>query len=552
MNGAEILIQCLKHEGVDTAFAYPGATSLLIHQALIGSGIRVILPRHEQGGAFEASGFARKSGRTGVCIATSGPGATNLVTAIADAWMDSIPLVAITAQVNQRLIGKNAFQETDIIGMTRPIVKHSYLVMSLDELPEVVKDAFALTRSGRPGPVVIDITCDILALQGDPIYPSTPNLRALCLPPTVPEETLAALRSELVASRKPCIFAGGGVIHSNASRELLAFAEAWRIPVVTSLMGIGAFPEEHPLSMRWIGMHGLNGANRAVHECDLLLAIGVRFSDRVTGDVSKFAPNAKIIHIDIDDSELNKNKHADLAVVSDARSILVSLMSRRPYYRGRDAWLKQVANWKRQHDFTVKRHPAKGLSGQEVIRALYEATGGQATIVTGVGQHQMWAAQFYKYSRPRQLLTSGGLGAMGFGLPAAIGAKIACPDELVILVDGDGSFQMNIQELATLYAENIPLKMLVLNNQCLGMVSQWEDIFCEGRHGNTDLTVPQAKGVYPDLVAIAKGYNIPGATISTHAELMPSIRKMLAAKTPFLLNCITVRHEKVLPHSIFK
>ena len=547
MNGAEILIQCLKNEGVETVFAYPGGTSLLIHQALIGSGIKVVLPRHEQGGAFEANGFARKSGRTGVCIATSGPGATNLVTGIADAWMDSIPLVAITAQVNQRLIGKNAFQETDIIGMTRPVVKHSYLVMSLEELPEVVKDAFALAHGGRPGSVVIDITCDVLAATGEPTFPSTPNLRALCLPPSVSEKTLDTLRKALIASRKTCIFAGGGIIHSNASKELLAFAEAWKIPVVTSLMGVGAFPENHPLSLRWIGMHGLNGANKTVHECDLLLAIGVRFSDRVTGNIKAFAPHAKIVHIDIDDSELDKNKHADLAIVSDARTILSSLMQKRPYYREREPWLKQVSYWKKQHEFVVQKHSDGKLSGEEVIKALYDATKGEATIVTGVGQHQMWAAQFYKYSRPRQLLTSGGLGAMGFGLPAAIGAKIACPDELVVLVDGDGSFQMNIQELATLYAEDLPLKMLILNNQCLGMVSQWEDIFCKGRHGNTDLTVPKANGPYPDFVAIAKGYGIPGMTISAQSELLPALLKMLSAEGPFLLNCITIQHEKVLP-----
>ena len=547
MNGAEILIQCLKNEGVETVFAYPGGTSMLIHQALIGSGIRVVLPRHEQGGAFEANGFARKSGQTGVCIATSGPGATNLVTGIADAWMDSIPLIAITAQVNQKLIGKNAFQETDIIGMTRPIVKHSYLVMNLDELPEIVKDAFALTHSGRPGPVVIDITCDILAATGDPVFPTSPNLRALCLPPSVSESTLDTLRKALIASQKPCIFAGGGIIHSNASAELLAFAEAWKMPVVTSLMGVGAFPENHPLSLRWIGMHGLNGANKTVHECDLLLAIGVRFSDRVTGNINAFAPHAKIIHIDIDDSELDKNKHADLAIVSDARAILTSLMQKRSYYRGRKTWLEQVSSWKKQHEFLVRKHPDGKLSGEEVIKTLYDVTKGEATIVTGVGQHQMWAAQFYKYSHPRQLLTSGGLGAMGFGLPAAIGAKIACPDELVVLVDGDGSFQMNIQELATLFAEGIPLKMLVLNNQCLGMVSQWEDIFYSGSHGNTDLTVPKANGPYPDFVEIAKGYKIPGKTISKQSELLPALHQMLSTEGPFLLNCLTIQHEKVLP-----
>ncbi len=546
-SGADILIECLRRAGVELVFAYPGGTSLLIHQALAGSGIRVVLPRHEQGGAFEAAGFARRTGRPGVCIATSGPGATNLLTGIADAWMDSTPLVAITAQVNQHIIGKNAFQETDIVGMTRPIVKHSFLVFTPEEIPETMMDAFALASSGRPGPVVVDVPCDVLASIAEPNYPTEPNLRALCLPPEVSDEQLCVFLKALSASRRPCIYAGGGIIHSGASEELLKFAESWKVPVATSLMGIGAFPNGHPISLSWLGMHGSYGANKTVEECDLLVGIGVRFSERVTGDVAGFAPHAKIVHIDIDDSEINKNKRADIALVGDSREILLRVLKHRPYTRGREQWLSQVAEWKRQHVFCVPESTADRLHGQAVVKALDELTGGKATIVTGVGQNQMWAAQFYSYSRPRQFITSGGLGAMGFGLPAAIGAQIAKPDELVILIDGDGSFQMNIQELATVFAEKLPVKMVILNNQRLGMVAQLEDKFYNGVHGNTDLEVPAARGQYPDFIVIAKGYNIPGRSISRVSELKVAINEMLKASGPFLLNCLIDRDDEAMP-----
>ena len=546
-SGADILIECLRRAGVRQVFAYPGGTSLLIHQALVGSGIRVVLPRHEQGGAFEAAGFARRTGTPGVCIATSGPGATNLLTGIADAWMDSTPLVAITAQVNQHIIGKNAFQETDIVGMTRPIVKHSFLIFTPEEIPETMMDAFALASNGRPGPVVVDIPCDVLASIAEPTYSTEPNLRALCLPPEISDTQLSIFLKALKSSRKPCIYAGGGIIHSGASAELMRFAETWRIPVATSLMGIGAFPSSHPLSLSWLGMHGAYGANKAVEECDLLIGIGVRFSERVTGDVAGFAPHAKIVHIDIDDSEINKNKRADIALVGDSRDILLRVLEHRPYTKRRDQWLAQVAEWKRQHLFNIPKAMADRLHGQAVVKALDDLTGGNATVVTGVGQNQMWAAQFYSYSRPRQFITSGGLGAMGFGLPAAIGAQIAMPDELVLLIDGDGSFQMNIQELATVYAENLPLKMVILNNQRLGMVAQLEDKFYNGIHGNTDLEVPAAHGQYPDFVAIANGYNIPGRNVMHASELKAAIQEMLKIQGPFLLNCLIDREDEAMP-----
>lgn len=545
--GAEILIECLKHASVDVVFAYPGAASMLIHQALIGSGIRVVLPRHEQGGAFEAVGYARKSGRPGVCIATSGPGATNLVTGIADAWMDSIPTVFITAQVNQRLIGKNAFQETDIIGMTRPVVKHSYLVLKAEELPEVMADAFALAVGGRPGPVVVDIPWDVLASQCMPIYPDAPNLKAMCLTDPVSDDVIDELRDILVASRRPCIFAGGGVIHSGASELLLKFAEGWRIPVATSLMGIGAFPESHSLSLKWLGMHGLYGANKTIDECDLLIGLGVRFSDRVTGNINSFAPKAKIVHIDIDDSEINKNKHADFHVVSDIKDVLSRLLKRRPYTRGRDAWLKQVAKWKDSHPFAVPTSRRKQLNGPQVIAELSRLSGGNATVVTGVGQNQMWAAQFYEIHRTRQFLTSGGLGAMGFGLPAAIGAQLAAPAEQVLLIDGDGSFQMNIQELATVYAEKIPLKMVILNNSMLGMVAQWEDMFFEGKRGNTDLRLKDSTENYPDFAKIASAYGIPACTVSDMDTLKDAISVMFNTPGPYLIDCRIVHDAHVIP-----
>ena len=459
--------------------------------------------------------------------------------------MDSTPLIAITAQVNQHIIGKNAFQETDIIGMTRPIVKHSYLVFTPEEIPETITDAFALASSGRPGPVVVDIPCDVLASTAEPSYPDEPNLRALCLPPEIPETQIRTFLRALSSSRRPCLYVGGGVIHSGASAELLKFAESWRIPVATSLMGIGAFPSEHPLSLSWLGMHGAYGANKAVNECDLLIGVGVRFSERVTGNVSGFAPHAKIVHIDIDDSEINKNKHADIALVGDVKEVLLRILERRPYTRGRDEWLAQVNEWKREHVFSVPK--TKRLHGQAVVKALNALTDGRATVVTGVGQNQMWAAQFYSYSRPRQFITSGGLGAMGFGLPAAIGAQIAMPDELVLLIDGDGSFQMNIQELATLYAENLPVKMVILNNQRLGMVAQLEDHFFNGVHGNTDLEVPAAHGQYPDFIGIAKGYGISGKNVASVSELDGGIREMLAAQGPFLLNCLIDRDDAAMP-----
>lgn len=547
MTGAEIVAHSLLKARVPFVFAYPGAASMALHHALQEAGVRVILPRHEQGGAFAAGGYARKTGEIGVCMATSGPGATNLVTGIADACADSVPMVVITGQVNQHLIGKNAFQETDIIGMTRLCVKHSYLVLEPKELPQVFAEAFYLAKNGRPGPVVIDIPWDVQQAMCIPEFTEDPCLHRVMADMTPKEEDVSALKEMLKESRRPCVFAGGGVIHSNAAQELLTFAETYQIPVATSLMGVGAFPENHRLSLKWLGMHGCYAANKAVHECDLLLGIGVRFSDRVTGDIKKFAPRAKIVHVDVDPSEINKNKHADLPIVCDAKGLLHAMLDKPERGVRHDFWQELTDKWKTEHPFKYKNTNDLSIMGQQVVSRLSDLTGGKATIVTGVGQNQMWAAQFYNYNRPRQLLTSGGLGAMGFGLPTAIGAKLAAPDETVILIDGDGGFQMNIQELATVYALNLPVKMLILNNQTLGMVSQWEDQFYDGNHADTDMTVERAGRPYPNFVQIAKGYMIEGREVWKSDELDDALKAMLESSGPYLLDIHTTAKDCVRP-----
>src|SRR6516165_4653662 len=433
MNGSEILVACLEREGVEVIFAYPGGASMEIHQALTRSTIRTILPRHEQGGAFAAEGYGRATGKPGVCMATSGPGATNLVTGIADAYMDSIPMVAITGQVPQEMIGRGAFQETDVFGMTLPVVKHSYLIMDIHEIPRVVKEAFHIAQTGRPGPVVIDLPKNIQNQTTQPIFPNELALRGYSLPPKADSVALNEVIGLIKSARRPMIYAGGGIISANAAAELLEFAERSQIPVATTLMGIGGFPEDHPLSLKWLGMHGTVYANCAVNESDLLLALGVRFDDRVTGKVEKFAEHGTIVHIDIDFSELNNNKVVKLPVHSDikyALSELNRLLEAGGFerYSGGSTlfadWMKKIDQWKQRYPLDFKDVDDAVLP-QHVIRLLYEMTHGEAIITTGVGQHQMWAGQYYDFNRPRQFLTSAGLGAMGFGFPAAMGAKVA-------------------------------------------------------------------------------------------------------------------------------
>ena len=562
LKGSEVTIRCLELLGVEVVFAYPGGQAIDLHQALTRSSMRVVLPRHEQGGAFAANGYARMSGRVGVAMATSGPGATNLVSGIADAYMDSIPTVFITGQVPLHMIGKNAFQETDIIGVTRPIVKHSFLVLDANDIPQVMKEAFHIARSGRPGPVVVDIPKSVQQQQVEFKFTEGCEIEAYNPGVTFDPEDVEKIKEMVRSCNRPCIYAGGGVISGGASAELVKFAEAYNMPVVTTLMGIGAIPDEHPLSLRWLGMHGSYAANYTANECDLLIAVGSRFSDRVTGNPQKFAVNARIIHIDIDESEINKNKFADLGVHADVKYLLAELC-KDPVRKDYEAWFRQVNEWKRDHMFSYKDDPSR-LQPQFVISELARLTEGKATIVPGVGQHQMWSAQWYKYSSPRQLLTSGALGAMGFGLPAAMGAKVACPEKLVINIDGDGSFQMNIQELGTLFVEEIDVKMVILNNQHLGMVAQWEDRFFQHNRGNTVLG--RCKGSrgcdrdcdncsgnkctglpYPDFVTIAKGYGIPGRAVFSREELEDAIKEMLATDGPYLLDVYTGYDEHVLP-----
>ena len=565
MKGSEITIRCLELLGVEVVFAYPGGQAIELHQALSRSKkLRVVLPRHEQGGAFAAGGYARASGRTGVCMATSGPGATNLVSGIADAYMDSIPTVFITGQVSSSMIGKNVFQETDIIGVTRPIVKHSFLVLDAMDLPRIMKEAFHLASSGRPGPVVVDIPKNIQQQLCSPDFDVEISPRYLRPTPAVDPAQVAEIREMIRNSRRPCIYAGGGIIAAGAADELRAFAEGYHIPVVTTLMGIGAIPEDHPLSLRWLGMHGTVAANYAANECDLLLAFGARFDDRVTGNPKSFATGAKIIHVDIDDSEINKNKTAALGVVADIKEVLAAL-NREPLRQEYGDWFARIEEWKKKYPPFRYKSRNDRLQPQFVIETLSKLTQGKAVIVPGVGQHQMWAAQYYDYSFPRQLLTSGGLGAMGFGLPAAMGAKVACPEKTVINIDGDGSFQMNIQELGTLFVEEIDVKMIIIDNQHLGMVAQWEDRFYQHNRGNTvlgrckgscgrggefcgDCDGTRCTGApYPDFVTIAKGYGIPGRDVFTREELADAIEEMLRTPGPFLLDVHTGYGEHVLP-----
>jgi len=550
LKGSEIAVKALEELGVGVVFAYPGGQAIDMHQALVRSKLRVVLPRHEQGGAFAAVGYARASGKLGVAMATSGPGATNLVSGIADAYMDSIPTLFITGQVPSSMIGKNAFQETDIIGVTRPIVKHSFLAMDARELPGIMRRAYLLATSGRPGPVVVDIPKNVQQqkCEFDPA-----ELKLVPEVPAAPtQDELMSIRWMISHARRPLVYAGGGVISAGAARELTKFLEAWDLPLVTSLMGVGLASYDDPRYMGWLGMHGALSANRAVNECDLLIALGARFSDRSTGNPAKFAPGAKIVHIDIDETEINKNVRADLGVIADVGETLRELVpGAKP--AGDPEWKAQLAGWKKKLFFSYPRREGQ-LQPQFVVETLSELTRREAVIVPGVGQHQMWASQYYSYKFPRQLLTSGGLGAMGFGLPAAIGAKLACPERTVVNIDGDGSFQMNIQELGTLAVEKIPVKMMILDNQHLGMVAQWEDRFYEGRRGNTILGRSRG-GVgetdfskpFPDFVRIASGYDIPGRHVWTAEELPGAVKEMLDCDGPFILDIHIGYHEHVLP-----
>src|ERR1700759_1232647 len=557
MNGAEILVAAMEREGVEVIFAYPGGASMPIHQALTRSTkIRTILPRHEQGGSFAAEVYARATGNPGVCMATSGPGATNLVTGIADAFMDSIPIVAITGQVPQEMIGRGAFQETDVFGMTLPVVKHSYLVMDIHEIPRVGKEAFYIAQTGRPGPVLIDIPKNIQNQMAQPIFPSELALRGYQLPPKADPVALNEIVGLIKSAKRPMIYAGGGIISAEASQDLLEFAERTQIPVATTLMGIGGFPEAHPLSLKWLGMHGTVYANCAVNESDLLLALGVRFDDRVTGKVEKFAEHGTIVHVDIDFSELNKNKVVKLPVLSDIKYALGELnrlLAAGGFQRVSKQfnlfpdWLEKIYQWKERYPLDFK-DTNEAILPQHVIRLLHELTNGEAIIATGVGQHQMWAGQYYDFTHPRQFLTSAGLGAMGFGFPASLGAKVAFPDRQVIDIDGDGSFLMNVQELACAHVEGIAAKVIIINNQHLGMVVQWEDRFYNSNRGHTFLGDPRDRErIYPDYVELCRGFGVKCERVIEKKDLQAALQRMLDSDECYVLDVMTPFTEHVMP-----
>ena len=557
LTGAEILVKCLEREGVDTIFAYPGGASMPVHQALTRSTkIRTILPRHEQGGAFAAEGYARATGRAGVVMATSGPGATNLITGIADAYLDSVPMIAITGQVASPLIGKGAFQETDMFGMSLPVVKHNYLVLDIADIPRVVKEAFHIAQTGRPGPVLIDLPKNVQEARAVPVFPETVDLPGYTPLPKAKDALLQKMLALVATAKQPIIYCGGGIISGEASAELLEFVERTGIPVATTLMGVGGFPEDHPLALKWLGMHGTVYANNAVNEADVVLAISVRFDDRVTSKVERFCEHATIVHLDIDASEINKNKPVQLAIQSDVKyalgrlnCLLEAAGSKRVAGAPQTypAWYAKIDAWKKQYPLAF-RDTEEVIQQQYVISLLNEMTHGEAIITTGVGQHQMWAGQFYTFRHPRTLLTSAGLGTMGFGYPAAIGAKVAHPEKQVIDIDGDGSFLMNVQELAMAHIESIAAKALFLNNQHLGMVVQWEDVKYGSNRAHTFLGDPKdLERIYPNYVAICEGFGVKCERVLHKKDLRAAIQRMLDAKEAYVLDVMVPYTEHVLP-----
>ncbi|MFC2024920.1 biosynthetic-type acetolactate synthase large subunit [Chloroflexota bacterium] len=539
MTGAQIICEGLVKEGVEVIFGILGGTILPLYDTLPQyPQLRHILVRHEQGAAHAADGYARATGKVGVCFATSGPGATNLVTGIANAHLDSSPIVAITGQVARPFIGKDAFQEVDITGITLPITKHNYLVLEPGSLARTVKEAFYLARSGRPGPVLIDVPRDVFIEEAEFHYPGK-----LILPgykPTLQgHPTQIKKAAKLInEAQQPLIIVGRGVTISGAYTELKQLAETAQIPVVTTLLGIGCFPESHILSFGMLGMHGMAYANMAVDAADLVIAIGMRFDDRVTAKVSGFAPHARIIHIDIDPTEIGKNVRVDVPIVGDVKVVLEEL-NKLITPNEHVAWFEQLDKWQREHPSTVIRE-SEGLLPQLVVRKIYEITKGEAIVVTGVGQNQMWAAQHYRYEKPNTLISSGGLGTMGFGLPASIGAKIGCPDNTVWCIDGDGSFQMTIQELATIAQEKVAVKIAIIDNGYLGMVRQWQELFYEKRYVATRLTGP-------DYVKVAEAYGIPGLRVTRNEEVVTAIEQAMAEKGPFLIDFRVESEENVYP-----
>lgn len=543
IRGAEILLKCLEKEGVDTIFGYPGGAVLPIYDALYNSNIRHILTRHEQGAAHAADGYARVTGKVGVCLSTSGPGATNLVTGIATANMDSVPMVCFTGQVGSPLIGRDAFQEADITGITLPITKHNYLVERTEDVARVVQEAFYIARTNRPGPVVVDLPKDVMerVIDWEPGDEEI-NIRGYRVLRSFNSGQVITAVDLIQKAKKPVIYAGGGVIISGASDELKCLAEKQKIPVTTTLMGMGAFPSTHYLSLGMLGMHGTRYANYAIGECDLLIGIGVRFDDRVTGKIEAFAPHAKVIHIDIDAAEIGKNVNVDVPIVGDVHDVLEALNDRLGTVEERSEWLTIIDRWKDEFPLRYGNSPEGRIMPQHVIETIYEMTKGEAIITTEVGQNQMWAAQYYKFKHPRSFITSGGLGTMGFGFPAAIGAKIARPDLPVIDIAGDGSIQMNIQELGTAVQYKLPIIICILNNQFLGMVRQWQNLFYEGRYSYTDISHQ------PDFVKLAEAYGAVGIRVKDMSEVDDALSQALqVTDRPVIIDFWVDREANVYP-----
>jgi acetolactate synthase-1/2/3 large subunit len=538
MKGSEILLEALKREGVEVMFGYPGGQVLPIFDSLYDSDIRFILTRHEQGAAHAADGYARATGQVGVCLATSGPGATNLVTGIANAYMDSIPMVAITGQVKSFLIGNDAFQEADVTGITRPITKHNYLVKDVKDLTRTIREAFYIASTGRPGPVLIDIPSDIQLMDAEFIWPETVEIRSYN--PTLfghPGQIKKAAKL-IAAAKKPIIYAGGGVISSGAHKELKMLAEKINAPLTWTLMGIGGFPSTHELALGMLGMHGTAYANHAIMESDLIVAVGARFDDRVTGRLDAFAPYAKIIHIDVDPSSISKNVNVHIPIVGDAKNILIELLKEIKKTPNTGDWLKTVEGWKKKYPLSYKDDGK--LKPQFVIEQLYEVTEGDAIITTEVGQNQMWAAQWYKYTAPRTFISSGGLGTMGFGLPAAMGVKVGCPERVVFDIAGDGSIQMNIQELMTCVANKINVKVAILNNGYLGMVRQWQELFYKHRYSQVGISSP-------DFVKLAESYGAAGICVTKKEEVRPALEKAMSIDNTVLIDFRVEPEENVFP-----
>jgi acetolactate synthase-1/2/3 large subunit len=545
MRAVDAVMECLKAEGVDVVFGLPGGANLPTYDAFVNGGLRHILVRHEAGGGHAAEGYAKATGKVGVAFATSGPGATNLITPITDAMMDSVPVVFITGQVRTELLGTDGFQEADTIGITMPVVKHSVMITHPQEIPRAIHEAFHIARSGRPGPVLIDIPQDLSRAEID--YEPVTDIRLPGYQPRVEgnQKQIRQAAKALAAAQRPVIYAGGGVVNAEASAELFEFATSDRFPVTCTLMGLGAFPAPHEQWLGMLGMHGTRAANYAMDEADLICAVGARFDDRITGKLSEFAPRAKFIHIDVDPAEISKNVPAHIPIVGDAKHVLAKLLIE---YRaiGADparleSWWSRIDGWKAKYPLAYEDSSDGEIKPQYMVQALYEATGGEAIVTSDVGQHQMWAAQYYDFPKPRRWINSGGLGTMGFGLPAAMGAAVGCPDRLVCCIAGDGSVQMNAQELATCAQEQIPIKVFIMNNGYLGMVRQWQELFWDGKYSHVET------GEFPDFVKLAEAYGATGMRFEDKTTLVADMKRAIETPGPVFVDVRVTREENTYP-----